>query len=116
MLRLASSVNVVGDCQDGVPKQHPGPGKSHYRFSLSSLRWLITVNRAIGARWLVLAKRALVEPYFCVVHEDGTVFAKSLRSMVVPAIDVDHPADRQAFTFEVFHGPALPPKSADMLP
>ena len=86
-----------------MPEQHPGAGVTHDRPGLFSLSWLVAVNRTVRASRLVLAIRTLLPPHFGVVQElpafRTQVFPAS--SMMVGAIDADHPGHGQPLTHQV---------------
>ena len=100
---LAYSVQLVGDREHGMAKQHPGAGVSHDLHGLGPLRRLVAVNGTIGASWFVFAIGTFLQPHIGVVQEFTAIRAQdACRAVVmIRAIDTDHPGHGQPLTSEV---------------
>lgn len=103
-------VDVVGNRQERVAEQHPGPCEAHDLAGQLALRGLVTVNRAVGTGRLVFAIGAFVEAHLRVIEEATTVDAQCAPSPVVgPAVDTDHLAHGQEFAFQMVHAESSRP-------
>jgi hypothetical protein len=69
MTGFSKSIQLVGNGEYWVAKQHPRTGVTHDLPSLVSSRWFVTVNRAVGAGWFFVAIRAFLQPNLGVVEK-----------------------------------------------
>ena len=91
----AEAVQPVDRAQNGMLPQHPQPCITHHEASLVAAGTLITVDRARGASRLLLTEPATLQAKMGVIEKSRAFRALCVRrSMVVPAENVDHDADR----------------------
>ena len=97
---FAKTVQLVRNREHGMSQQHSRSGETHDRFGLCFSRRLVTMDRAVGAGWLVFSVGALLEPQLGVIQELTTGFAQRIieRIMMRRTVDADHLADRQPLT------------------
>ena len=62
--RLAAAVDQVCDGEQRMPQQHPRARVAHHFARILALRRFVTMNRAVCARRLLFAVRALAETRF----------------------------------------------------
>lgn len=104
MLCLAKAIQLVGNGEQRMAKQHPRAGISHDRPGLSLASRLVAVNRAVGAGRLVFPVRTLFEPQLGIVEELLARVAQHIARDIVMsgAIHADHLAHGQALAGEAF--------------
>ena len=86
-----STLQLVYDCQNRMPEEHPWSGVSHDVPDLVAFFRLVTMNRTVRAGRLVRAERAAVESAEGVIEQRLTLRAETAASsMMAAAIDADH--------------------------
>ena len=101
--RFSESVQPVTQAHDGMFPHHFWPDLTHYDLDLFAARALVTVNRALGAGWLFLAKAATFQPHVGVIQQVLAVCTeRCTRSMMAPAINLDHRLHRLPFPGHAF--------------
>lgn len=72
-------------------EDHTWPGKPHNIANIFSHLRLVAMNTAIAAGWFVFLKRAVFEPFFCIVQKTSAGRAERIPEVVVgSAVDGDH--------------------------
>ncbi len=89
---LSETIQLVGNCESRMAKQHLGTGISHDLPGLSLSSRLIAVNRAVGACWLVFSIGTFLQPQLSIILKFPTRCAQDVPGtvMVSGAIDADH--------------------------
>jgi len=93
---LPKPIQLVGNSEQGVAKQHSRTGVAHDFASFCFSLWLVAVYRAVGAGRFVVAIRTLLQPALGVVQKLSAACAQfPFGLVVVAAVDADHLRHRQ---------------------
>ena len=89
---LSETIQLVGNSEKRMAKQHLGTGVSHDLSDLSPSSRLITVNRAVGASWLVFSIGTFLQPQLSIILKFPARCTQDVpgTAMVSGAIDADH--------------------------
>ena len=89
---LSETIQLVGNSEKRMAKQHLRTGVSHDLPGLSPSSRLIAVNRTVGASWLVFSIETFLQPHLSIVLKFPTRCTQDVPGtvMVSGAIDADH--------------------------
>jgi hypothetical protein len=102
---LLSFINHMHDSKQGMVKEHPRPGITHYESHPFTHIFFITMHLAFRAHRLIFPENAFFKPFQSIIQQFIAVIAKiSLRMVIMPAIKTDHAMNGDLLSFyAVFH-------------
>jgi hypothetical protein len=110
MTDIPEAIQLVGNSEQRMAKQHPRTGVPHDVPGLDFSGRLVAVNGTIGASWLVITIGTFFQPYLSIVEKLLTLCAQhdAQAVMVRRAIDVVKRSRTRRFLFD-----CIPIPSAD---